>query len=207
MNKRNNEYLVDIFKTYNDVLKVLLAEVEATYSATPTLLFNEIRSSFDHIARTYRDGIEEYEIENQLKKAQSHIRRAIIDCYKFLNVFYQEKIVKFEKETRNIDLISIDNGRFYNEFKQNHELAIESLREAKKLEGIDTEAAFQKYQESYNYLYDINQLITENYKKVTYKIFRQSSVYISKILIWVIIALLSGIFLSSPVLKILKSIF
>ncbi len=48
-----------LYMEYNQVIKPLIAELEAREEASPQPLFNEIRALNDHIARCYRANVSE----------------------------------------------------------------------------------------------------------------------------------------------------
>lgn len=47
------ELMLPLYKTYNDVIKPLIATIEAKTEKFPTPLFNELRAYNDHIAQCY----------------------------------------------------------------------------------------------------------------------------------------------------------
>ena len=72
-----------LYEAYNNVIKPLIAEIEVRYEQFPIVIFNEIRAFNDHIARCYIRPDDNVWTNSQIRKAQSHIERMILDCYKF----------------------------------------------------------------------------------------------------------------------------
>ena len=72
----------------------------------------EIRSIFSHFSRAYDDSLEEEEIASELSKAEGHLKRAILDCYKYACLSLVDSYERFRKEYKFADLAGIDNGDF-----------------------------------------------------------------------------------------------
>ena len=102
---------------------------------TPVL--NEIRAFNDHVARCYLENADERFINTQLRRASRHITRIILDCYKYLNISFNNEIVKFEKKTKNVDLSIIDNGVFFVKYQQLRKNVIILVRDAKLKESLE----------------------------------------------------------------------
>jgi predicted RNase H-like HicB family nuclease len=162
MNQNNQILLKNLYTEYNQTLKPVLASVEALYESHPLPLFNEIRSFNDHIARCYRDDITEEFITEQLSKASHHLKRVIFDCLKYLNVYYHDNVIQFEKRSKHIDLSSISDGNFWIDYQRLRQESTKMVREAKKIEGLNFDLSFEKFQNS-TVLYDnLNELIYDH---------------------------------------------
>ena len=92
--------LSELYELYSNILKPLLAEVESTLQELPIVLLNEIRMFNDHISRCYRVDVTEKFINDNLEKAKSHLKRAIFDCFKHLNIYYHDLALEFEHDCR-----------------------------------------------------------------------------------------------------------
>jgi len=137
-------YLYDM---YNQIIKPLIADIEIKYQKFPDSIFNEIRAFNDHIARCYIDGMPDDRIEKEMDKAESHIMRIILDCYKYLIVWYYDYFKQFRVD---FDISFIDNGEFAPHFYNQQVRGAKATQKAKKHEGIDKQTSFAKYQEAYN---------------------------------------------------------
>lgn len=51
MTEENLRLLEKLYQQYNNPVKPLLAEIEASYEKFPMALYNEIRAMNDHVAR------------------------------------------------------------------------------------------------------------------------------------------------------------
>jgi hypothetical protein len=188
----NNE-LSSLYKYYNETIKPMLINVESRYEYDPLPLYNEIRAFNDHISRCYSpDVTNDYRV-SQLGKARIHLDRLLLDLYKYLNVYFHDKVEKFEKDTRNIDLASISDGVFYIEYKNLRKKAIQTIREAKKIESTNKPESFEKFQEAYNIYEALDSLIDDNVTSVCWAKARYSSNLLIKIVLWVITAVIAGI--------------
>ena len=74
--------IIAFYKEYNMVIKPLIAELEARTEQFPLPLFNEIRALHDHIARCYSERISSNQVDSEIHKAERHVTRIMLDCYK-----------------------------------------------------------------------------------------------------------------------------
>lgn len=188
------EEIINLYKTYNTVIKPLIAEVEARTEQFPLPLFNEIRALHDHISRCYSDDVTTEQIETNIEKGNRHVVRIILDCYKYLNLSLHDAVMLFEKQTKNIDLTVLKDGTFYPKYKSLRTNAVKIVRKAKSLEASDTQAALDTFQESYNVYTQLEQLIDDvtpdvHWARVRFTVRRWLSV-----VLWILGAVASGIF-------------
>lgn len=154
--------IADCYVKYCEVIKPLIARIEAFSEKFPLPLFNEIRAFNDHIARCYYHEPSDTFIDEQIEKASRHILRITLDCFKCLIVIMFEQIEQFEKRTRNIDLTVIDNGTFFPEYSRLKIDGASAVRQAKTFESYDIEKALVEYERAY----DIYDKIIESINKV-----------------------------------------
>ena len=185
--------LQELYKTYNEVIKPLIADYEAREEKFPTPIFNEIRAFNDHIAQCYRSDISDKEIQDEIKLAKRHIYRIVLDCYKYLDVSLYEKIQKFEKQTKHVDLTIIKDGLFYPEYKRLNTFSTKMVREAKSLESKDKDTALELYQNAYNAYCEIENLIDSSLQAVNWARRKFNIGRALKIFGWFIAAILSGL--------------
>ena len=78
-----------LYSFYNDRLRWVIIFIESRYKKFPVPILNEIRAVQDHIARCYDKDIEGGEafINDQMRAAQSHYTRCLLDGYKY--IWYQ----------------------------------------------------------------------------------------------------------------------
>lgn len=187
MNEKQQITLSLLYNDYRNSIKPLIAEIEANYEQFPQPIFNEIRAFNDHISRCYIDGISECEIDRQLDKAHSHISRMLLDCYKYLNVYYNSRVELFEKQTKHIDITTIGNGEFYINFRNKKRSTIKAVKEAKKQEySNDGTTNYVLFQESYNKYVDLVDYIDEHISEIKWA---KAKFFVHKgwtLLIWLI---------------------
>nr|WP_303111267.1 hypothetical protein [uncultured Prevotella sp.] len=91
--------IIALYKEYNMVIKPLIAELEARTEQFPLPLFNEIRALHDHIARCYSERISSNQVDSEIHKAERHVTRIMLDCYKCLNLSLHDEVLLFERQT------------------------------------------------------------------------------------------------------------
>lgn len=185
--------IIALYNDYNTIIKPLIAEVEARTEQFPLPLFNEIRALHDHIARCYVEGFSEVQVDAEIHKAERHVIRIMLDCYKCLNLSLHDTVLLFEKQTKHVDLTVLHNGTFYPKYKSLRTQAIQTVRKAKSLESMDTNAALDMYQTSYNVYSELENLIDSvtpdvHWARVHFTVRRAMQV-----LLWIASAVASGI--------------
>lgn len=194
MIEQYHEELLNLYnECYNETLKPLLATVESLYEEQPVVIFNEIRSFNDHIARCYRPDANEDFIRDNLTKAKSHLKRAILDCFKHLNVYYYEVSRKFERNCRNVDLTTVSNGEFYIKYRKLKQSAVNTVRKAKKVETIDIEKAFDTYQKAYSEYAALDDFINQNLTNINWAKVKFTVKRTLKFFAWLLSAIIAGI--------------
>lgn len=198
MIRKYHSRLVQLYeRLYNDTLKPLIAAVETAYEKQPAALFNEIRNFNDHIARCYRHSATEDYIKDNLWAAETHLRRAILDCFKHLNIYYHKSAKKFERSWRYFDVTTVDNGKFHLEYRVIKQAAIKTAEEAKILEAIDQEKAFTIYEKAYNKYVELDELISESYGKILWARTKFSFKNIARLSLGVLGLLILGIIINA----------
>lgn len=157
-NKRVNE----IHDKYISIISPFIMQLEVLDGEFPVEILNEIRAIFGHLSKCHLTDVDEI-IERNMQKAESHMKRAIVDCFKYMCFAYDDKYTEFENKYIDIDLSDVDNGDFLPLLLCKRKVAIDELIEAKGLELKATnedeiyekfEAAFNAYAEVYNLVYD-----------------------------------------------------
>lgn len=189
----NNMRIIAIYQDYNTVIKPLIAEVEARTEQFPLPLFNEIRALHDHIARCYSDNISSGQVDLEIHKAERHVVRIMLDCYKCLNLSLHDAILLFEHQTKHIDLTVLQDGNFYPKYKSLRTQAIQTVRKAKAMEAMDSNAALDFYQEAFNVYCDLENIIDEVTPDLHWARVRFSVRRALQVLLWILSAVASGI--------------
>lgn len=212
--------LKELYKTYNEVVKFLIIEIEYRSQKFPLPLFNEIRAFNDHIARCYLDGATNETVNTEVKiKAERHLTRITLDCYKFLIILLDDKLKLFERQTRNIDLSIIQFGEFYNQYRFLKKKSRKAVREAvllergsfyirykelvrlcmtkvklaKRKEISSNSDAVSLYKESYENYVELESLIESIIPDVKWARFKFGVSRLLKIILFIAAAIISGL--------------
>ena len=185
--------IIVLYKEYNMVIKPLIAELEARTEQFPLPLFNEIRALHDHIARCYSERISSNQVDSEIHKAERHVTRIMLDCYKCLNLSLHDEVLLFERQTKNVDLTVLQNGTFYPKYKTLRTKATKMVRKAKSLESLDTQSALDTYQNSYNLYCDLENVIEEVVPDLHWARIRFSVRKSMQVLLWILSAIASGV--------------
>ncbi|MBD9299158.1 MAG: hypothetical protein EGS41_04325 [Prevotella sp.] len=185
--------IIALYKEYNMVIKPLIAELEARTEQFPLPLFNEIRALHDHIARCYSERISSNQVDSEIHKAERHVTRIMLDCYKCLNLSLHDEVLLFERQTKNVDLTVLQNGTFYPKYKTLRTKATKMVRKAKSLESLDTQSALDTYQNSYNLYCDLENVIEEVVPDLHWARIRFSVRKSMQVLLWILSAIASGV--------------
>jgi hypothetical protein len=155
LNLKNSSNISEICEEYNTTILPLIALVESRTQKFPIPILNEIRALFGHISKCYRPNLDEDNIRHELKRARSHSKRIILDCYKILVMTIDEELVKFL--SNGGDSISlIDNGQFYSEFALEQHAAAQLVKSAKIQESIEPSASFSLWDQAFNAYRDLD---------------------------------------------------
>lgn len=183
----------ELFAQYNQVIKPLIAEIEARSETMPQPLFNEIRAFTDHIARCYFPNIPDEKLQDELQKASRHIVRITLDCFKCLNILLFKDVEKFEQRTKNVDLKVLDNGEFYPKYKKLKREAADTVKQAKLAESKDSVQALQLYDAAYNKYIELENLLKDSAEDVKWARIHFTTKRILKIAAWVVSVIASGL--------------
>lgn len=193
MTQQDRDLIEECYVRYCAVIKPLIANIESLSEKIPLPLFNEIRAFNDHIARCYYLNPDETFIKEQIAKAQRHIERITLDCFKCLNVILYQSIELFERQTKNVDLTVIDNGEFFPQYSRMKIDAATLVKSAKLAEAANSDNALDYYQESYNVYARLVEKIDAVSEKVKWAKVRFISKKIVTIVAWTVSVIISAI--------------
>ena len=153
------EDIRNIYVNYRTLIRPFIAFLELFDSEFPVEILNEVRAILQHLARCYYSEIEEngnserkISVRKNLDKAEGHINRALLDCFKYscLTLFDEYKF--FMNTYKHVDLSSLDNGEFLKNLHNLKEAAKKADKEARSLEGDsgDDNEVFEKYEIAFN---------------------------------------------------------
>lgn len=153
-----------IYEQYETVIAYFIAELEVRDTEYPIEVFNEIRSTFTHLSRyKLNDSVQD------LESAERHVKRATLDCFKYMCISFAEEIKNFRVAYRKVDLKIADNGNFLPALDRLENEAKSAYINAKKQEIKGKipeeelyrmfEAAYNKYHALVNFLAESNEAI------------------------------------------------
>lgn len=144
----------ELFEEYGKVLVPRIVEYEVEQCEFPVEVLNEIRAIYAHL---YRASVapKDSDIIGNIEKAKSHSKRAVLDCYKYLCVTYDNRFHEFFRKFGYInwsksgllnDMGIIDNKR---------KNAVATLRKAKEKESTEKLSGHENItpEEDYRLLY------------------------------------------------------
>ena len=147
-NMETNNIEEKIYWQYQNIIAPFIAELEVRDNEYPIEIFNEIRSVFTHLSR--------YKLQKSdkdISAAESHLKRAILDCYKYLCISMEEKVYEFRNEYKDIDLGLADNGKFLPELNRLELKAKNAFKLAKETEvknEINEDQRYRLFESAYN---------------------------------------------------------
>jgi len=185
-----------IYKNYIEVICPYIIQYELLDNTFPSEILNEIRATFTHLSKYYLSDDNSTK-EKNVSKAEGHIKRAILDCYKYICMAYEDKYKEFNRNYRNVDLSLVDNGEFLPKLLEMHKDAIALMLDARRSDLLITsddetnvDEAYGKYEKAFVKYSSANDLIESSYKKLeTVKrkaIFKSVIPWVIAIIGWII---------------------
>jgi len=162
-----NAKIVEIYDAYINTISPFILQLESLDGEFPVEILNEIRAIFTHISRCSLAKAPEI-YEDNIVKAERHIKRAILDCHKYICIAYDEHYKRFDRLYKGVDLSVVDNGDFLTELCQKRKTAVQLLQNAKRLElkGENDNIVYGSYADAYNAYSDVYNLIENSYGKL-----------------------------------------
>jgi hypothetical protein len=111
LDKAYNDRINEIHNNYISIIAPLIMQIEVLDGKFPVEILNEIRAVFAHLSKSHLAD-DNAVVERNLSKADSHIKRAIIDCYKYLCFAYDNKYEEFDTIYANVDLSDKAKGKY-----------------------------------------------------------------------------------------------
>ena len=191
MTEENLRLLEDVYKQYINPIKPLLAEIEALYEKFPLQLYNEIRALNDHVARAFVAG-SEIKCKEQISKAESHVNRIILDCYKCLDLYYKRESERFDRSIASVEprddaemALLLDYGKLSDD-------AVRLVEYAKINEKQDDkDATYQNFEKAYLAYRALHGFIIKNRRQV-FRLQRKRIFRFVRAALWAVITFVLG---------------
>lgn len=195
MKKHFETEIKNMYVFYIENLKPLIAEIEARTEQFPVQILNEIRSYNDHLSRVFLNDDNDDLVERELKKAYSHLKRSMLDCYKILMIYLHDEFNKFDKRTKNIDLSLVNNGEFYIEYKRLRISIIDKYKTAKtkETEELPDDDKYSFFQNAYIEALELEKLIDSNFANIQWTRGKKVVKTILNGVLWLLSVVISGI--------------
>ncbi|MCM1284743.1 MAG: hypothetical protein NC213_09040 [Acetobacter sp.] len=164
INPEINERINILFETYKNVVSPFIVQLEVMDGEFPTEILNEIRATMTHLAKmnlTESDDV----IEDNITKAERHIKRAVLDGFKYCCLSFDDQYNVFNSMYKGTDMSIVDNGEFIANLSKMRKKATESLIIAKSYElepDSEEELLYEKYEDAYNNYYDLHKYIEDS---------------------------------------------
>lgn len=144
--------LKNAYDTYIHIVCPMIMQLEDLTSSFPVSILNEIRAFTTHTAKI--SFANEISIkEDNLIKAERHVKRMLLDCYKYMCIAYDDKYNEYQNLYKNVDLSIIDNGNFLRKLVSDKKKVNDKIHNA-RLEELSIENneqhIFEHYEEAYN---------------------------------------------------------
>lgn len=184
---------------YCDNIRPLLWELKLRRGNNNLLgINNEIRALNDHIARCYLDSITPQQRMEQLSKADGHLRRLILDCFKQLNMDLFSKIEYIEKKYySNLWLYWGESGEFWKQYTSLRLEAQNNVLQAKKEESFNPDSALSKYERAFQCYREMEDMLMRKKSRLYLSRIYRIGTYISKwssfILVTLILSVIAAI--------------
>lgn len=148
-----NPYLKDIasqFQIYVEDIQPLIINIEELKAEFPSEILNEVRAMYTHLCRAFIANDAEAVVAN-IEKIKRHTKRALLDCYKNTCIIILDQRKFFFEKYKGVDLSLISKGEFLEKELTAYREAVDTLKEAKKAEGLNikTDELFMFYQTAY----------------------------------------------------------
>jgi hypothetical protein len=137
-----NESLKELYEFYWEI-KAAVALYEVRFNKIPADLLNEIRNTFDHVARCYvlhgiaSDAPNVEVVKRHLVNARGHLERLHLDLYKLFILENIDQINHFENQFRQ-DLVAIEERPY--PLPDVTRFQVWLHKERKKVDGVITSA-------------------------------------------------------------------
>lgn len=154
-----------IYEQYQNIILPYIIELEVRDGEYPVEILNEIRAIFTHFSR--------YKLQNaqeEIFSAERHVKRAILDCYKYLCISMLEEISDFRAYYRKVDLKLADNGKFLPELDRLECIAKDALKRAKRseIENNSDDTQYELFENAYNAYCEASQFIQKSHEAILF---------------------------------------
>ncbi len=194
LNAKQKKKLDDLLDSYDKIVRPLMKLLVKINGTETVNCLNEIRAMNDHLARCFRDGNEERQIDIELHKAEGHLERLVLDCFKQLIIFIKEDIQQIEKTYfSRLWFYWGEKENFWQYYCSLKESGLNAEIEAKKIETLDKKLSMEQYELALNCFIDMVSSVKKYDLKKSrlYKIYQYVNKSSFKIISSIIVSVIS----------------
>jgi hypothetical protein len=177
----------ELYNKYNKELRPLISEVEGRIEYFEEPLLENIASEFDALALSTSCS-EEFKLL-YIEQADKFLDISISQSYQYIIKYLDEKMCAFEKRCDISKCTIIDNGKFYNNYVNFKNRAVEYVRKGRKKDDF---IALGDYKIAYDEYSKIEELIDSNLPLQVIMTTKKTSIF-SNILLWFLSIIISVI--------------
>ena len=147
----HDEQIKQIFTTYKEKVNPLISVYNALENSFPIGVINELRDVFSHLTLSLQ-VTDTAEVDRHLDKAHRHLKRAVVDAFKYASMAYSKVYDDFKDAYKYVDLGYVDNGTLLPKLTKLNTEAEKLMHEAKMVEsGVhDDDKMYAAYEKAFN---------------------------------------------------------
>lgn len=138
----------ELIRSYIQIRPVLADVYKRSGNQYVDGILNEIRAINDHMARCYL-ALSLDSVEEELCKAEGHLKRLIYDCFKQLNIIFFDYVNEYELLNFGPHWICLNGGNFWESYTSMRKQIGKYVEDAKNEENKNYKRSFSYYQEAY----------------------------------------------------------
>ena len=163
----------NLYAFYNDRVRWVIVFIELRYKRFPVPLLNEIRAAQDHVTRCFEsDKADNREyIESQIKMAEGHYLRCLLDGYKYIWYHFGADIKRKYVLARLFGKLSdINNGEFVIKMQDLFRSCKIDNEQARLWETKDKAKSIDLYEKSIGALIKLEELYEHNESTIRWSV-------------------------------------
>ena len=158
--KGREEQITQLFSLYREKVNPLISVYNSLENSFPIGVMNELRDVFSHLTQSLM-AKDCAEIDRHLDKALRHLKRAVVDSFKYASMAYSKVYDDFKESYKYVDLGYVDNGQLLPKLTKLNAEAERCMHEAKMIESDihNDEEMYAAYESSFNYYAELYECI------------------------------------------------
>lgn len=147
----HEEQINQLFSLYKEKVNPLISVYNSLENSFPVGVMNELRDVFSHLTQSLLTN-DSAEIDRHLDKANRHLKRAVVDSFKYASMAYSKVYDDFKESYKYVDLGYVDNGQLLPKLTKLNAEAGLLMHSAKMVESNihDDEEMYAAYESAFN---------------------------------------------------------